>query len=212
MAVSQLLDCAVLPCACVQCKPAAGILYGPTCLNQAPSAAPGLLSAAEVAAPKARKPLFGGFGTRKISQPAPVVEEEEEEEEPAPAPAPKKKAAGGFFTLSSKKQPAAKQAEEVEEEEEAAPAPKKAFAFSSSRRQPAPEAAEDAAPAPAPAPEQPKRIIRGRKPLAAPVEEKPRPAPAQPAPAAQENGAPKKSGGFLGFLGISSETVYADEQ
>ncbi|KAL4441245.1 hypothetical protein ABPG77_011482 [Micractinium sp. CCAP 211/92] len=166
----------------------------------------------EVAAPKARKPLFGGFGTRKISKPAPVVEEEEEEEEPAPAPAPKKKAAGGFFTLSSKKQPAAKQAEEAEEEEEAAPAPKKAFAFSSSRRQPAPEAAEAAAPAPAPAPEQPKRIIRGRKPLAAPVEEKPRPAPAQPAPAAQENGAPKKSGGFLGFLGISSETVYADEQ
>lgn len=157
--------------------------------------------AAEAPAPQ-KKPAFafGGFGTRKITRAQPAaVEEEEEEEEEAPPATQKKR--GGFFTIGSKKAAPAAAEEEVEEEEEAAPAKRGAFAFAGSRR-PAAAVAEAEAPAT-------RRIVRGRAPVAAAVEEKPAPraAPKQPEPAGEKQ--QKKSGGFLGFLGVSNETIYA---
>ncbi|PRW57034.1 TIC chloroplastic [Chlorella sorokiniana] len=166
----------------------------------------------EEAPAPAKKPAFGfgGFGTRKITARQQVVveeeEEEEEEEAPAPAPAPKK----GFFTLGSRKAAPAPVVEEEEEEEEEAPAPapkRGGFAFGSRRGGAAVAVAEPEAEAP-PAT---RRIVRGRNPVAAPEEPKARPAPAQQQQKKEEGAAPKKSGGFLGFLGISNETVYADE-
>ncbi|PSC72129.1 TIC chloroplastic [Micractinium conductrix] len=168
----------------------------------------------EEAVPAPAPAKKGGFftigGTRKISKPEPAPVEEEEEEEEAPAPAKKPAFAfGGFGTRKiSKPEPAAVE----EEEEEEAPAPKKAFAFgtSGSRR----PAAAVAVAEPEARPAAPQRVVRGRAPVAAPAEEKPaRAAPARQAAAepAAAAAAPKKSGGFLGFLGISNETVYADE-
>lgn len=112
----------------------------------------------------------------------------------------------GFFTLGSRKAAPAPAVEEEEEEEEEAPAPAKrgAFAFGSRRGGAAVAEAE------AEAPPATKRIIRGRNPVAAPEEPKPKARPAPVQQQKEEGGAPKKSG-FLGFLGISSETVYADE-
>ena len=115
----------------------------------------------------------------------------------------------GFFTLGSRKAAPAPAVEEEEEEEEApAPVKRGAFAFGGRRGGAATAVAE----AEAEAPPATKRIIRGRNPVAAPEEPTPK---ARPAPVQQrqkeEGAAPKKSGGFLGFLGISNETVYADE-
>lgn len=115
----------------------------------------------------------------------------------------------GFFTLGSRKAAPAPAVEEEEEEEEEAPAPAKrgAFAFGSRRGGAAAAVAE----AEAEAPPATRRIIRGRNPVAAPEEPKARPAPVQQQQKKEEGAAPKKSGGFLSFLGVSNETIYADE-
>ena len=114
----------------------------------------------------------------------------------------------GFFTLGSRKAAPAPPVEEEEEEEEApAPAKRGAFAFGSRRGGVAAAVAE----AEAEAPPATRRIIRGRNPVAAPEEPKARPAPVQQQQKKEEGAAPKKSGGFLSFLGVSNETIYADE-
>lgn len=145
----------------------------------------------------AKKPAFAFFGggTRKITrEPAAVAAAEPEEEAPAK---PARKAFAFGTTRLSKQQAAA----EVEEAEEEAPAPRKGgfrFGTSSSRaaQQEVAEPEEQAPP--------PRRVIRGRNPIAA----EPEPAPARKQPTqADAAGEKKKSGGFLGLLGIQQETV-----
>ncbi|KAI3438124.1 hypothetical protein D9Q98_000565 [Chlorella vulgaris] len=157
--------------------------------------------------------FFGGGGTRKMVRgAAAAVEEAVEAVEEAAAPAKPARRGFGFGTVRmNKQQKAAQEEQEDEEVEEAAPAKKGGFRFgtASSRSSQQTQAEEEEAPAPAP-----RRVIRGRRPLA--------PEPEQPAaraapPARKQAGsedAPaekKKSGGFLGMLGIQQETVYADE-
>ena len=150
---------------------------------------------AEEAPAPAKKPafaLFGGGGTRKLTRQPAAAEEEEE--------APAKPARKPVFSFGTR---VVKKAAPVEEEEEEAPAPKRAFAFAStSSRTSRQSVAEEAPPAT-------QRVIRGRKPIAAtPEKPAPRAAPKAEAPKAA---ASKKSGGFLSFLGVSNETIYADE-
>ena len=134
------------------------------------------------------------------------------------APAPAKKPGFSFpgFGAPKSSRQAAPAVEEAEEEEEEAPAPAKRGAFrfgssSSKKQQQAAAAAEEEEEAPAPAPRG--RVVRGRAPVAAAaVEERPATQAQPKQEAAAEGSAPaKKQGGFLGFLGIQQETVYADE-
>ncbi|EFN55007.1 hypothetical protein CHLNCDRAFT_134826 [Chlorella variabilis] len=151
----------------------------------------------EAPAKPARKPafaMFGGGGTRKVVR-EPVAAEEEE----APAK-PARKPAFSFGTVRMSKQ---QKAAAVEEEE--APAPKKAFAFGTVGSRAKQQTEVEEAPAT-------RRIIRGRKPVAAePEKPAPRAAPKKEAVKAEAGAKKNGSGGFLGFLGVSQETIYADE-
>lgn len=138
--------------------------------------------------------MFGGGGTRKVVR-EPVAAEEEE----APAK-PARKPAFSFGTVRMSKQ---QKAAAVEEEE--APAPKKAFAFGTVGSRAKQQTEVEEAPAT-------RRIIRGRKPVAAePEKPAPRAAPKKEAVKAEAGAKKNGSGGFLGFLGVSQETIYADE-
>lgn len=197
-----------------------------------PVCPPCVVQEEEAPAP-AKKPAFafGGFGTRKISKPEPAAVEEVRLEcgqrdqrcmdrvamhsctstaASCTAAASLQNACAGMYLACVDL--VSRRCNCLQEEEEEAPAPKKAFAFgtSGSRR----PAAAVAVAEPEARPAAPQRVVRGRAPVAAPAEEKPaRAAPARQAAAepAAAAAAPKKSGGFLGFLGISNETVYADE-